>query len=308
MENGGVLLEAEKEYQKQYRLASWWIERRDALKRLALVLFACVDGVILLFVAWTFVDTYAVSYDDETRAVLELAAYGQSDLRAYSSATAAKDLDAGPATAVPSVDGAYDYHAVLANPNADWWAEFTYAFASSAGETDSAEGFILPGEEKPVVAYAVDAPSAPRSVSLKISDVVWHRVDHHVTGDYGQWIEDHVGFDVQGATFGRVELNDDTIARVSFSVTNDTAYSYYEPVMVAVLTRGSTVVGVTGTTLSSLDAGESRDVDINWFGSVPNANKVDVYVSINPFDISAYKPLEGETTEDTRTRVKLRRR
>lgn len=308
MANGEVLLEVEKEYKKQYRLSSWWIEHRDGLKKLGLILFACVDGIFLLVAGWAFIDAYAVSYTDEQRAVLELAAYGQSDLRAYSVATAAEVLDIGSATAVVSTAGKYDLYATVTNPNDDWWAEFTYAFSSSVGETDSGTGFILPGEEKPFVAYAVESAAAPRSASLTISDVVWHRVDHHVTGDLDQWMTDRLNFTVENAIFERVDLDGETIGRVTFTVTNDSAYSYYEPAFTVTLLRGSSVVGVTGTTLTDLDAGEQQEVAINWFGTMPNASKAEVAVSVNPFDISSYKPLEGETTEDTRTRVQLRGR
>lgn len=308
MPNGGVLLEAEKEYQKQYRLSSWWIEHRDGLKRLGLILFACVDGIFLLIAGWGLLDGFVVSYADEQRAVLEIVSYGQSDLRAYSVATAAEDLDLGGTTAVASSEGKYDLYATVTNPNDDWWAEFTYAFSSSAGDTEPASGFIMPGEEKALVAYAVEASATPRSASLVISDVVWHRVDHHVTGDLAQWMTDRLNFVIENATFERVDLDGETIGRATFTVTNDSAYSYYEPAFTVTLVRGTSVVGVTGTTLSNLDAGEEAEVVINWFGTIPSVSKVEVAVSVNPFDISAYKPLEGETTEDTRTRVQLRGR
>ena len=133
-------------------------------------------------------------------------------------------------------------------------------------------------------------------------------MDRHATGEYDAWIAGRLNFIIENAAFERVELDGETIARVSFTVKNDTAYSYYEPAFTAMLTRGSTVVGVTGTTLSDLDAGEEQEVVINWFGTIPSVNKTEISVSVNPFDILSYKPLEGETTEDTRTRVQLRGR
>ena len=308
METENVLLEAEKDYQKQYRKSKWWIEHRDGLRRAGIVAFIVVDALFVAFAGWAFVDAYLVSYADEKRAVLELASYGQSDLHAYAVARAAKDLKIVTPTATVSSEGKYDLYATIANPNDDWWAEFTYAFTSSAGDTEPASGFVLPGEEKPVVAYAVEASATPRSASLVISDVVWHRVDHHVTGDLERWMTDRLNFVVENAAFERVDLDGETLGRVTFAVKNDSAYSYYEPAFTATLLRGSSVVGVTGTTLSELDAGEEQEVVINWFGTIPSVNKVEVSVSVNPFDISSYKPLEGETTEDTRTRIQLRGR
>lgn len=308
MSEGNVLLEAEKEFQKQYRLSKWWVEHRDGLRRLGIILFACVDAVFVLVAGWAFADAYLVSYADERRAVLELAAYGQADLHAYTTANAARDLEASGVTAVPSAEGAFDLYASVSNPNADWWAEFSYAFSSTAGETESARGFVLPDSEKPVVAYSVASAVSPRSAKLTVSDVVWHRVDHHVTGDYATWIADRLNFVVENAKFETIDLNGESQSRVVFSVQNDSAFSFYEPTFVIRLWRGSTLVGVTGTALGSIDAGASEDMVVNWFGAKPAANNVDVVVEVNPFDIGAYKPLQGEATEDTRTRVFPRRR
>jgi hypothetical protein len=303
MPNGGVLLEAEKEYRKQYRMSKWWIEHRDRLRRIGLVAFACFDAIFIIFAVWTFVDTYLVSYQDETRAVLELAAYGQGDLHAYTAATAAKDIEVETAFALVAAEGKYDLYAVVRNPNGDWWAEFDYAFSSSVSVTATAKGFLLPGSEKPLASYGLEASATPRNVTLDITNIVWHRVDKHLTGDYDAWIADRLNFLIEDAAFERLDLDGKTIGRITFTVENDSAFSYYEPAFTIVLTRGPQVVGVTSTTLSKLDAGESAEVVVNWFGTVPAVNKVEVLPDINPFDISVYKQLEGETTEDTRTRV-----
>jgi hypothetical protein len=306
MSNDRVLLEAEKDYQKQYRFSRWWIGHREPLKRLLLLLFALANAGILSFVAWTFVDAYAVSYDAETRSVLELAAYGQADLRAYSLANVAEELRVGPASAPASgAAGKYDLYATVANPNDDWWAEFTYSFTSSAGETESYDGYVLPGEERPLAAYGVESSVPPKSATLVISDVSWNRMDRHVTGDPAEWIAERVNFVVADERFEPVDLDGKTIGRASFTVKNDTAYGYYEPKVMVTLLRGTSVVGVTETTLSALDAGEEREVSVHWLGTIPSANKIEVRAFANPFDVSAYKPIEGETPEDVRARVRL---
>jgi hypothetical protein len=63
------------------------------------------------------------------------------------------------------------------------------------------------------------------------------------------------------------------------------------------------VVGVNRATLSELESGEATEVVLNWFGTLPSVSEVDVVVELNLFDLSIYKPLEGESTRDTRTRV-----
>lgn len=303
MDNGGVLLEAEKEYQRKYKRSRWWIEHRDGLRRLALAAFAAVDALLVGFAGWTFLDAYALSYDAETRAVLQLAAYGQADLRAYSSATAADPLEAGSALALASVPGAFDLYARVQNPNEAWWAEFEYAFVSGGEEIARGTGFALPGDETAAVVYAVKAPAAPRGLSFELGPVTWHRVDPHETGDYARWIEDRLAVRADDPRFDPAGTDGSDVARVRFTATNDSAYGYYEPAFLVTLLRGSSVVGVTRAALGSLDAGESREVSVTWPGAPQSATKVEVSVVINPFELASYKPLRGETPEDIRVRV-----
>ncbi len=319
METENVLLEAEKEYQKQYRKSKWWIEHRDGLRRLGIVAFIGVDALLVAFAGWAFADAYLVRYADETRSVLEMASYGQSDLHAFATARAAKNLKVVTPTATVSSAGKYDVYTTVSNPNKDWWAEFTYVFASTAGTTVEAKGYALPNSEKALAAYAIPSVTPPRGLALNLTSVAWHRIDHHETGDPAAWIANRVGFEIANATFAPIQLDGNSapssggkspaaaVGRISFTVRNTTAYGYYDPSLTVLLMRGMTVVGVTGTTLSSLDAGESQDVSINWFGPIPNVSQVRVVTEVNPFDMSSYKALAGETTEDTRTRIKLRR-
>lgn len=307
METENVLLEAEKEYQKQYRKSKWWIEHRDGLRRAGIVAFIVVDALFVAFAGWAFVDAYLVSYADETRSVLEMASYGQSDLHGYALARAAKNLKIVTPIATVSSEGKYDLYTTITNPNRDWWAEYTYVFESTVGLTAEAKGYVLPNSDKSIVAYAIASATPPRGLALALTSVSWHHIDHHETGEPSAWIANRVGFEVTNATFAPIEIDKKSVGRISFTVRNTTAYGYYDPSLTILLMRGPTIVGVTGTTLSSIEAGESQDVSVNWFGPIPNVNKVEVIAEVNPFDMASYKALAGETTEDTRTRVQLRR-
>ena len=209
--------------------------------------------------------------------------------------------------ATVSSEGKYDLSTTVSNPNRDWWAEYTYAFEFASGKTEEGTGFILPNSEKTVVAYAVASSSMPRSLSLSLTNVSWHRIDHHKTGDPAAWIANRVEFVVSDAAFETLEIDEKAVGRITFSVRNASAYGYYDPLVTVRLMRGASVVGVTGTSLSSLDAGETQKVSINWFGPIPSVNKVEPIIEVNPFDMASYKALAGETTNDTRTRVQLRR-
>jgi hypothetical protein len=304
MNDGGLLLEEEKEFRRFYRLSLWWVTHRALLVRIGYGLLIALDAGLLLFAIWHLADAFAFSYEREQRTVYEMVARGQTDLNAYTRGNAAGDLELSEARVLSIGSGRYDLYATVLNPNNDWWAEFEYVFGSGGEEIARGTGFVLPGEKKPVVSLALEAEKPFSIAEFSIVGVKWHRVDHHVVSDYQIWSQDRLDLVVEGARFTTdMKLDGETFGRFSFSVTNKTAFSYYDPVFYLILKRGSSVVGVSRTTLQELESEEEAVVNVNWFGTLPSVSDVEVIPEVNIFDLDVYKPLEGEMTVDTRTRV-----
>jgi hypothetical protein len=301
----GLLLEQEVELERQYRISLWWVRNKSKLKYVGVVIFVLFDAILMLFAAWLFVDAYLINYEAEQQAVAQMVVSGQADLNAYTKATAAEDLDFEKTKVFSTGDGAYDFYAIVINPNTDWWAEYTYQFTHTQGETQILSGFILPNEEKPLVALGIDSGVVLTSASLAIENIVWHRVDHHVTGEYQEWLEKRLQLNVYDPVYVQtLEAEEDVeFGRVTFTVKNEGTFSYYDPKFYLVLMRNNTPVGINITTLQSLESGGERDIAVNWFGVRPSATSVEIIPEINLFDLDAYKPLEGELPDDLRTRV-----
>jgi hypothetical protein len=300
----GFLKPEEKEFTRQYKFQMWWIGHREMLKKIGYGVFIAFDAVLLLFALWAFIDGFLVSYDREQAAVARLVLSGQDDLRSYSAATAAEPLETEVVTVLALEGGRYDLASTVTNPNADWYAMFSYAFRVGGESVASGESFVLPGAEKPLLALAVTSEVPLSGVELELGDVRWRRVDRHQTGVYESWAAARLNLEITDVQYATdVKLDTQTIGRVTFTVNNKTAFSYYDPMFLILLKRGESVVGVSATTLNSLDSGETREVVVNWFGALPAASRVEVVPDINIFDLSVYKPLSGETTSDTRARV-----
>jgi len=304
MNQEGVLLEEEKEFKRFYKLSLWWVNHRVLLRRIGFGLFISIDSILLLFVVWSMLDSFAISYEREQQAVAEMVAYGQSDLHTYTVANAADPLEPTEAKVISIGDQRYDIYAEILNPNDDWWAEFTYSFLVDEEQVEAQQGFILPSDQKPVVKFAYSSETPIRSGKLVIESVTWHRIDHHLINDYVAWEADRLEITIENATFSKeTSIGDEVYGRTAFMVSNDTAYSYYDPGFYILLLKGSSVVGVNRTSLSALDSGFAVEVGVNWFGTLPSVSQVEVIPEIHLFDIDSYKPLKGETTRDTRTRV-----
>lgn len=301
-----ILLQPEDhEYQRFYRFSVWWVENRELLKKIGIGAMLAFDVILVGFVLWTFADSFLVSYGSERAAVAGMAVFGQEEMRSYSLSRAAHPLEIGEEEALSSGDGRYDIFAMARNPNTDWYALFTFAFRYGEAVTPPLSGFLLPGEEKPmaVLGLASETPIGS-DAAIEISDLVWRRVDRHMTGDYMKWISEHLNLEIKEIKFSTdVSVNKQTIGRTSFTVANRSAFSYYDPEFWVILRRGSSIVGINRILLPYLDAGESRDVDVNWFGALPAVGETQIIPSINVFDLKTYKPLQGESGIDTRTRV-----
>lgn len=297
-----LLLEEDAGYQKQYQRVRWWVEHRQLLKRIGIGIVIAIEAVLLVYVLWIFTDTYLLSYQEDQQKVAEMVAYGQADLHAYTVSQAANDLVLESARVFSIGDERYDLFAFVTNPNTDWWADFTYQFTDATGGVHTGESFILPSEEKPIVEFSIESETALRTVAVEITDIDWHRVDHHAVGDLDEWLGDRARIEITDEAFDPAFAlsEDQTIGRVTFTVKNEGAYSFYDPIFYLLLYRGSTVVGVNKTTVSKLETGETEDVVVNWFGTLPSVSKIEVIPELNLFDPDVYVELEGKQSLDSR--------
>ena len=270
----------QKEFERFYKTSLLWIKLRPILKRVSIGLFLVTDTLLLLFFVWSFLDFGVWDFYTD-RAQVGAIVEGSTDLHEISEERAATGITAGEVGVLALTDDRADFYAIVSNPNTDWYVSFEYAFSYSGGETEAVQGFLLPGEEeKTLVALGVPVEGTVRTAEIVLSNVGYER---------------------------EVELvNGTTIARSTFTIVNKGAYAFWEPSFVVVLRRNSNVVGVTSVVIPRLDAGESREIAVNWFGISPSANETEIEPTIDIFDPSVFMPLEGEAMEDVRERVKVR--
>lgn len=301
-EKSSLLLEEEKEFKKQYKRSLWWVEHRAGVIRLGYGLFFAFDAILILFVLWSFLDSYAISYDRERRAVESMVTQGSSDLRAYTQANAAEALDEEEVRVFATGDNHYDLFAMVSNPNQDWWVEADYSFLSNGTETPKEHVVFLPGERKPLANLAVTSTDSIRTTSLLLSNITWHRIDHHEIGDYDAWYEKRSKLEIIDPMFVTESTPEKTIGVSSFSVMNHTAFSFFHPTFYVLLKQGSSVVGVNRVSIVSLDSLEQKNISLNWFGTLPGVTTIEVIPDINLLDPSVYKQAKGALGGDVRTR------
>lgn len=280
--------EADNLTEQQLAFGYWFVMHKPQLKRIGFGILVAFDAIMIGFGVWGLVNHYLVSWNRDFVVRRDL---GRSIVPHNTVVTLGPEqLITKSVQVFQSSGGRYDFLAVLQNPSQDWYAEFTYQFVSGSGTTPEARGFILPMEEKYMAQFAQEMMSLPRGAELYISDVAWQRVDRHVIRDFEAWRRERTNFLVTDVEHKTVEAIDRTVARTSFKIENRTAFGYWRLGTFVVLLRGSSPVAANFITLDQFDSGDVRELDVNWFESLPSSSTVDIRPEVNLFDPSAYLP------------------
>ncbi len=295
-----ILLPEEKAYAREYKWRHWWIEHRFTLKQVSLLVIMVMEGLLFLFVLWNGLDAFLLSSFEDEQALAQMVAYGPSETHAFAVSQQAESLQLSNARVLSLGDGRYDFYVEVTNLNDRWWAEVDYVFSS--GEiVEEGTGFVLPSGETPLVAFSVASSIPLTSVSVEMQEVRWHRLDTHTIPVYEEWQEDRFRLVITDISFDPAfELNGKRIGRMTFTVTNEGPYGFYEVPLYLLLSRGGSVIGVNRTELSTLDAGETKQVVVNWFGAVPSVSTYEVIPLVNLFDPEVYQELQGKQSIDAR--------
>ncbi len=284
--------------EKRYKWSLLWIKVREPLRKSGLVIWAVVDVLLILFVLWTMIDTYLISYEGE-RALFAGMALNQSNRHQVVLSTVPEALKLSDADVFALGDGRFDFYAQVENKNENYWIEFDYYFEYS-GElvTESRSGYVYPLSSKPLIDLAVELNTNPQTTQVVIENVEWHFVDPHLIPDFAAFLEDRLDFEIVETDYVPSLDFDTVVARSSFTVENQTAYGYWEPVFYVLLYRGTSVAGVTQAIIPEFAPGDERTVEQNWFGTLPAVTKVEVIPEVDLLDTDSYLPLEGDIQED----------
>jgi len=184
----------------------------------------------------------------------------------------------------------YDFVAKIENPNDKWIAEAaTIQLISGQDVIAEKVVFVYPQEEKYVAIFGQEV-SGP-TPALKIDKVNWQRYL-----EFEQFAQPRLKFEISDIKFRsaresgvRGEL---PVSVLNFRIANDTGYSYWSVGVYMILLSGSKVVGANYLALDQFTSQEAREVEMRWYESLSNVNKVEILPEINILDPVSYMPVE----------------
>lgn len=279
---------AEQLTEKQLKVASWYVEHKELLRRIGYGALVVFDVITLGFGLYGYADYFLFSWNKDAA----LRQHAATSLVPHEAVLrqAPQPLGALLVEAFPGTSGKYDFVAQVRNINQNWYAQVTYQFVSQAGATPPREGFILPAEEKYFAAFGEEVAMPPGRPELQITKIEWHRVDHHVVRDVGAWVYERLNFVTRSVVHEPTLGIDGNVARTSFDVENRSAFGYWRPGLFIALLRGDTPVAVNYVAVNNFEAGELRHIDVNWFEQLPPTSRVDIEPDVNIFSADVYMP------------------
>jgi hypothetical protein len=192
-----------------------------------------------------------------------------------------------------------DLVALVTNPNDKFTATFQYCFKQGTQDLSCGQGYIMPGEKKYILALG-QTVSDPSSLSFTTSNMFWQRLDGHKIPDWNTYATSRLNFLVSNLNFAsgaasglsnKLELN-----TLSFTIKNQTAYSYYEAPLNILLFNGSDLVGVNRYLLENFQTGQSRDIKLSWPGNLSSVSQTQVVPDINLLDSGVYQSYSDVNT------------
>lgn len=274
--------------QQQFEAGSWYVEHKLQLKA-ALTVFLVVWCVAFGgYAIWGMVKLFLIEYPGYRQMQREAGV----NFVNFAALENAKPIDVRSVQVFAAGAGKADAVAIIRNPNTRFAARFTYQFLGEGATPPELEGFILPGDEKPLLSLGIQTQTSFRSARLEIRDVQWERIDAHEISDWAAYRSTHLALSGEEIVFTPAQTQGQN-SRVSFTAKNASAYSYWNVRFIVLLYRGQSIAAVNAIELSNLRSGESRPASVTWFENVPSVTKTEIRPEVNILDEAAFMYPEG---------------
>ncbi|MDP2708611.1 MAG: hypothetical protein Q8O93_00960 [bacterium] len=281
---------------KRLEAGLWYIEHKQKLRLALYGFFIITAAVSWSYTIYGFTYYFSRGVAEDELLVTQIAQLSGADHN-YVKSIAARDLAAEPVKILKSADGKYDFYARLKNLNDKWWAEFDYYFSADGRQTEKTGSYILPLEEKYPAALAQSFDYLPANAELIIENMVWRRIDRHRIPDWNAYYAGHlditsadIKFIPAAASLLSEKLN---LNELSFSLSNNTVYNYWEAGFTILLYSGGQIAGINHYTLNDFMSGEKREVKLSWTGNLKRVDRIDIIPEINIMKDNIYIKYEG---------------
>lgn len=202
-----------------------------------------------------------------------------------------RQLQIGVFHALRGADNTTDFVVSLVNDNQDWVAtKVDVQLVGGGGIIEQKLTFVYPGEEKYVVFFNQEAVDV-NAANIRLFDTQWHRFQNF--SDFSQTRLDFATSNIEFRPVTRSGLRGELpISTLDFTITNNTAFSYWRVGLYMILLTGNSIGGANFLAIDQLKSGQSQDVSVRWYQSLPPVSSVLIVPEVDILDANSYMPIE----------------
>lgn len=256
-----------------------------------LAIFLIVLSVVLYGYSLFRLIMILVIQDQQYRQDLNYLSTQQIDYSYFHQVNQPRDLEIASFDVAGGREGRYDFIFNIINPNANFFgAQVTFQLISGGEILAEKTGFILPGEEKYFGFFGQETQDTANAM-IKIAKVNWQRV--HNFKDYSA---EHLKFNITDIEFKPAEdlkiRGELPVSTLNFKITNNSAYSYWHVGIFMALLSVDRVVGGSFIALDQFQSGQTRNVEMRWYDSLPSVTDYKILPEVNILDAAGYMPVK----------------
>ncbi|MDA3802655.1 MAG: hypothetical protein PF488_02015 [Patescibacteria group bacterium] len=190
-----------------------------------------------------------------------------------------------------------DLVAAVLNPNDNYNSTFTYCFTRGKEDIDCQKSFVLPGEEKHIFSLGIELLAGGSLPEIELRDVSFKSVDNKRIPDFEVFKNKRLNFPITELDFSPASSRVSNVIdlnNLSFTITNNTPYGYYEVPLNILIYNGLNIIGVNRYVIDGFKSGESKDIDLSWPGDLRNGTGVEIVAELNVLNGNIYSAYKGE--------------
>lgn len=268
---------------RQLTAVTWYVRNRALLEKIGtgLLILFCIVTVGYSTVKWGeyFIFGY---FDDQVAAQRQVAEF--PNYRRIQALYGAAPLAYGRVDVLRGSSEKFDFLTSIRNPNERWIAAVTYHYEFVGGRTDAATTIILPGQQHVLAELGVEHSSFPSQARLVVEETNWSHISAHLITDVPEYVDERLKMNLDNLTYSRGRAGESPENTIRFSISNDSAYSYWNADFYAILLNGSQIVGIRPLLYKEFLSGQTRESELRLINIADRVSDIELITDINVFN------------------------
>ncbi|MFA6594490.1 MAG: hypothetical protein WCT16_04540 [Candidatus Buchananbacteria bacterium] len=263
---------------QQLKWSYWYVTNKLFLRKALIVTLIVVAVLFWLYALYGLI-TYLLDFNRlNTEAASML--HSPSAAQAILDQSQPQPLKFSEVMVLPATAGHYDLAVEVKNPNAGWLGLFDYRLSANGSTTPARSGFVLPGDDK----YLIGIGSDSAQVNFIAENFRWQKIEN-----FAALKKDRNRLVIENEQYlSPVKTGEPS--RISFDITNDSSYGFWQVNAAALLYSGGSLVAVNYATITRLESLETRTIEMNWSHSLPSIDSIQILPEVNYLDSNSIIP------------------